>query len=130
LTADRLFTTLTASLRSYQQLSRLNETRRGLEMIIEAASSLFDAKSMQRLAEGVLTQIASLIDADCAGILVLREDGAGECFSVLAGSGCYKRFSSRNMPEDLDAELLELVHQAFERRRHEFLGRRSVLYLS
>src|SRR3954467_11793101 len=130
LTADRLFTTLTASLRGYQQLSRLHQTRRGLEMIIEAASTLFDARSIQRLAEGVLTQIASLVDADCAGILVLRDGGADERFSVLAGSGCYERFSGRTSPEALHPELLDQVRQAFERRRHEFLGRRSVLYLS
>ena len=30
---------------------------------------------MQRLAEGVLTQIASLLNVECAGILVLREEG-------------------------------------------------------
>src|SRR5581483_9566052 len=90
LTADKLFTSLTASLRSHQQLQRMVETRRGLEMIIEAASTLFDFKSMQRLAEGVLTQIASLLNVDCAGILVLREpQSAQETFSVLAGSGCY-----------------------------------------
>src|SRR6202008_2823276 len=59
LTADKLFTSLTAALRSYQQLQRMVETRRGLEIIIEAASTLFDFKSMQRLAEGVLTQIGS-----------------------------------------------------------------------
>ena len=69
------------------------ETRRGLEIIIEAASTLFDFKSMQRLAEGVLTQIASLLNVHCAGILVLREgQNAHETFSVLAGSGCYSRF--------------------------------------
>src|SRR5215510_4844591 len=73
LTADKLFTSLTAALRSHQQLQRMVETRRGLEIIIEAASALFDFKSMQRLAEGVLTQIASLLNVDCAGILVLRE---------------------------------------------------------
>ena len=73
LTADKLFTSLTAALRSYLQLQRMVETRRGLEIIIEAASTLFDFKSMQRLAEGVLTQIGSLLNVDCAGILVLRE---------------------------------------------------------
>src|SRR5215212_6503204 len=130
LTADKLFTTLTAALRGYQQLRRLDETRRGLEMIIEAASTLFDVKSMQRLAEGVLTQIASLLDAECAGILVLRDGGADERFSVLAGSGCYERFGGRASPDALDPELRDHVRRAFERRRHEFLGRRSVLYLS
>jgi YD repeat-containing protein len=42
LTADKLFTSMTAALRSYQQLQRMLETRRGLEIIIEAASTLFD----------------------------------------------------------------------------------------
>src|SRR5919108_4563629 len=92
LTADKLFTALTAALRSYQQLQRMVETRRGLEIIIDAASTLFDFKSMQRLAQGVLTQIASLLKADCAGILVLREAQNEQKFSVLAGSGCYSRF--------------------------------------
>src|SRR5262245_34960704 len=75
LTADRLFTAMTAALRSYQQIQRMVETRRGLEIIIDAAAKLFDFKSMQRLAEGVLTQIASLLNVDCAGILVLRDEG-------------------------------------------------------
>src|SRR5499433_560309 len=103
LTADKLFTSLTASLRSYQQLQRMVETRRGLEIIIDAASTLFDFKSMQRLAEGVLTQIASLLNVDCAGILVLRDDGAsGDDFSVLAGSGCYSRFIGKAGSKSLD----------------------------
>ena len=66
LTADKLFTALTAALRSYQQLQRMVETRRGLEMIIDGASTLYDFKSMQLLAEGVLTQIASLLNVDAA----------------------------------------------------------------
>ncbi|HEV7880705.1 MAG TPA: histidine kinase, partial [Bradyrhizobium sp.] len=36
LTADKLFTSLTAALRSYQQLERMVQTRRGLEIIIDA----------------------------------------------------------------------------------------------
>src|SRR6267154_684730 len=94
LTADKLFTSLTAALRSYQQIQRMVETRRGLEMIIEGAATLYDFKSMQRLAEGVLTQIASLLNVECGGILVLREGGAPqEKFSILAGSGSYRKFA-------------------------------------
>src|SRR3954454_324795 len=90
LTADKLFTTLTAALRGYQQLQRMEENRRGLEIIIEAKPTLFDFKSMQRLAEGVLTQIASLLVVDCAGILVLRDvDAASQHFSLLAGACCH-----------------------------------------
>ena len=130
LTADKLFTAMTAALRSHQQLQRMIETRRGLEIIIEAASTLFDFKSMQRLAEGVLTQIASLLNVDCAGILVLREpQNAHESFSVLAGSGCYSRFIGTDVSKIIEHELRHLVEEAFARRRHEFSSRRSVLYI-
>jgi signal transduction histidine kinase len=106
------------------------ETRRGLEIIIEAASALFDFKSMQRLAEGVLTQIASLLNVDCAGILVLRESqNAHETFSVLAGSGCYSRFIGSDVSHIIEQDLRQLVEEAFSRRHHEFSSRRSVLYI-
>ena len=130
LTADKLFTALTASLRSYQQLQRMVETRRGLEIIIEAAGTLFDFKSMQRLAEGVLTQIASLLNVNCAGILVLREaQNSHEIFSVLAGSGCYSRFIGTDVSTLIEHDLKSLVQEAFTRRHHEFSERRSVLYI-
>src|SRR5947208_13723608 len=130
LTADKLFTSLTAALRSYQQLERMVQTRRGLEIIIDAASTLYDFKSMQRLAEGVLTQIASLLNVDCAGILVLRDDGSQtEDFSVLAGSGCYSRFSGSVMSRSLDPDLRNMVEAAFRQRTNEFADHRTVLYV-
>jgi signal transduction histidine kinase/CheY-like chemotaxis protein len=131
LTADKLFTSLTAALRSYQQLERMVQTRRGLEIIIDAASTLYDFKSMQRLAEGVLTQLASLLNVDCAGILVLRDDGgkSDSDFSVLAGSGCYSRFIGTTSSKSLDPDLRQMVESAFQRRKNEFFDHRSVLYL-
>ncbi len=129
LTADKLFTSLTAALRSYQQLQRMVETRRGLEIIVDAASKLFDFKSMQRLAEGVLTQIASLLNVECAGILVLREAGGGDGFSILAGSGCYRDLAGDASPQRLDGDLKANVEDAFRRRRHDFVAQRSILYI-
>src|ERR1700744_1959040 len=130
LTADKLFTSLTAALRSYQQLERMVQTRRGLEIIIDAASTLYDFKSMQRLAEGVLTQIASLLNVDCAGILVLRDGGVvSDDFAVLAGSGCYSRFIGTAGSKSLDPDLRSMVEAAFKRRKHEFVDHRTVLYI-
>jgi signal transduction histidine kinase/CheY-like chemotaxis protein len=130
LTADKLFTTLTAALRAYQQLLRMLETRRGLEIIVEAASTLFDFRSMQRLAEGVLTQIASLLNVDCAGILVLREGGDhDQTFAILAGSGCYRELAGTLGKGPLDEQVDHIVRQAFQRRCHEFDDWRSVLYV-
>ena len=138
LTADRLFTSLAAALRAYQQLKRLDETRRGLEIIIDAAPMLLDHKSMQRLAEGVLTQVASLLNVACAGILVLREDEAAgesatevrkETFCVLAGSGCYGHYAAREPAWPLGEEVQPIVERAFLDRTHSFGDHWSTLYV-
>src|SRR5947208_11636666 len=129
LTADKLFTSLTASLRGYQQLQRMVETRRGLEMIIEGAATLYDLKSMQKLAEGVLMQIASLLNVECGGILVLREGAPRDRFSTRAGSGCYRHFAGLAGADKLDPILRQAVQSAFERCAHEFEPKLSVLYL-
>src|SRR5918912_1466417 len=121
---------IAAALRSYQQLERMVQTRRGLEIIIDAASTLYDFKSMQRLAEGVLTQLASLLNVDCAGILVLRDNGGADAeLSVLAGSGCYSRFIGTTSSKALDPDLRAMVEAAFQRRKNEFADHRSVIYL-
>lgn len=130
LTADRLFTTITAALRGYQQLQRMAETRRGLEIIIDAASSLFDLRSMQKLAEGVLTQISSLLAMDCAGILVLRDARGDESeFAVLAASGCYSELAGKKAPGELRPEIRALIDAAFRRRATDYSSDRTILYV-
>ncbi len=131
LTADRLFTAITAALRSYQQLQKMAETRRGLEIIVDAASTLFDFKSMQKLAEGVLTQLSSLLAADCMGMLVLRDENQQpQGFSILAASGCYSKSAAATAPERLDEDVRALIQRAFQRRLTEFSDSRSVVYIS
>ena len=130
LTAAKLFTTLTAALRAYGQLQRMVETRRGLEIIIDATADLGDLKSVHRLAEGVLTQFASLLDVESAGILVLRDTGsAGGAFSVLAGSGCYSDMIGTDTVDRLTHDLVEIIETAFSTRRNEFSSERTVLYI-
>jgi signal transduction histidine kinase len=124
-TADQLFTTLTAALGSYRQLQRMSEMRRGLDVIIDAAHTLYDFRSAQRLAEGILIQTGSLLKCDCDGILVLRESGEG-ALSALAGSGVYRGFRGE---VKLEPRLTRVVYAAFHSRTHQFLRPRSVLYI-
>lgn len=129
LTADKLFTAITAALRSYEQIMRLTQTRRGLETIIEGASDLIEFGSLQKFSEGVLTQIASLIDADCAGMLVLREESDNTEFRVLAGSGTYKEYTTPEGRAAIGRDLGAIIEQTFTDRKHAFLDGRTLLYL-
>jgi signal transduction histidine kinase len=130
LTADKLFTSLTAALRSYQQLQRMNETRRGLEIIVDAASALYDFKSIQRLAEGVLTQLGSLLKVECDGILVIHDRGrTDQELAVLGASGCYRDLLGVDSVSKFDPELRHWIEEAFRGRCHQFTQRWSALYI-
>jgi signal transduction histidine kinase len=110
LTADKLFTTLTAALRSYQQLRNLTDTRRGLERIIGAAADLFGCTSAPLLSRSTLEQLGDILGATSAdAILVLRK---GEDTTVLAGTGCYsgsEGLTLSSVSELVRARLLNLL---------------------
>lgn len=129
LTADKLFTSLTAALRAHQQLQRMSETRRGLEIIVDAASTLYDFKSIQKLAEGVLVQLASLLAVECDGILFAHDGGEERLVSVVAAAGCYRHHLGATGTDGLDPDLVRLIGRAFEERQHRFGPRWSVLYV-
>ena len=85
---------------------------------------------MQRLAEGVLTQLASLITVDCAGILVLRES-ATEPRKVLGARRLrlLQPVRRHHGAAALDRLCARRSTGPSQRRRHEFLPKRSVLYI-
>lgn len=61
LTRTRLYTVLTAAVRSYRQICALESNRRGLEMIVEASTGLSKLRGLHRFAEGVVTQLCALL---------------------------------------------------------------------
>ena len=86
LTADKLFTAMTSALRSFEQLRRLDDTRRGLETIIMAAASLYDFQPVDRLASAMLGHLDTLVGPGLNGVVVRREDDDGG-YSRLSGCG-------------------------------------------
>ena len=60
LTAQRLFTTIIASFRSYRDLLAIERNRTGLIRVIEASSTLFSFRSMDTFTQGLLQQLSSV----------------------------------------------------------------------
>ncbi|HOV27572.1 MAG TPA: DUF3369 domain-containing protein [Pseudobacteroides sp.] len=61
LTAQKLFTTIVASLRAYESIHLTNINKKGLEKVIEASSYLFEIQSITKLSTIVLEQINSIL---------------------------------------------------------------------
>ncbi|HRQ80772.1 MAG TPA: DUF3369 domain-containing protein, partial [Azospirillaceae bacterium] len=68
LTAQKLFTTVAAALRGYQDISAVTRHREGLERILAASASLFGKRTVEALAAAALDHIADLAP-ECDGVL-------------------------------------------------------------
>lgn len=61
LTAQKLFTVIIASLRSYRDIVVIEENRAGLEKIIDASVDLFSSNSLEKFMQGIIQQLASIL---------------------------------------------------------------------
>ncbi|WP_042702948.1 DUF3369 domain-containing protein [Azospirillum sp. B506] len=143
LTAQQLFTTTVAALRSYEDIVAIDANRRGLEKIIEASSSLFRARSMKLFAAGVLTQLSGLLGVGPDAILCVQrggagipgssnpavEGGTGNGLFVLAGSGRFETLINEPVAGHVDPAVLDAVTACLEKRGHVYAGDHCTLYI-
>ncbi|WP_298371170.1 EAL domain-containing protein [Azospirillum sp.] len=74
LTAQKLFTAVLAALRAYNQIAALEMSRRGLEKILAASTTLYEQRSVAQFVDGVVLQIRSIIH-DAQGALLCAVSG-------------------------------------------------------
>ncbi|MCR6632805.1 MAG: DUF3369 domain-containing protein [Magnetospirillum sp.] len=133
LTQDRLYTTVVAALRAYEDIMALEMSRRGLEKILEGSTLLFQLRSLQLFTAGVLTQMSALVGCREDGLLCVVEDEAsGEApprISVLAGSGRYEQAAGRALATTADPEVAAIVTAALTERRSRYEDTYLCLYL-
>ncbi|MGE5517730.1 MAG: diguanylate cyclase [Bacteroidota bacterium] len=134
LTAQKLFTTVIASLRAFEDITALETNRRGLQQIIETSDSLFRAQSLKHFAAGVLTQLATFIGAEPAGILCAQRGnlcGADkEHLYVLAAAGPYEPAINRPLADAVpDARLFDVVTRCYAERQSLHQGQLMALFI-
>lgn len=138
LTSQKLFTTLVATLRSYDTIISLEKNRAGLEKIIESADSLFQISSMREFASGILTQLSSFLDCKPEGIICIKSHSESELtgnqdlllnMDVVAATGKYS-CCLKGLNEDCnDKTMLEYVRKALCEHKNQFTDNYTVLYL-
>ena len=136
LTAQKLFTTVVAALRSYETIVALEKTRKGLEKILDSTSALFQVHSLQQFAAGVLTQLSAFLGCQPNGIICVQyepdklhdssahDDGlrvlasTGECAGCVTEClGCQCKHTA----------LLDVVRQALRQQKNQLTDEYTVL---
>ncbi|WP_188258812.1 DUF3369 domain-containing protein [Azospirillum tabaci] len=133
LTAQQLFTTTVAALRSYEDIMAIEMNRRGLEKIIEASSSLFQARSMKLFAAGVLTQLSGILGVGPDAILCVQRgpviSGAADGLYVLAGSGRFETLIDEPAANHVEPAVLAEVKRCLESRGNRYAADHCTLYI-
>jgi len=126
LTAQKLFTSVTASLRAYSSLKVIEKNRQGLERIIQSTPTIFASKSLYDFAEGVLTQLLAILKDDNVP-LVQRSSAYAAAGSlgemkILAGFGRYEDKVDVPVSDVFPARVIECVNELKNSGGDLFLG--------
>ena len=133
LTAQKLFTTVTAALRSYRDLQTIEENRKGLIKVIDATARLFELKSLSSFSEGVLHQLIALlhIDEDHAAYLHASSFAAIQVedteFHIISATGEFAPKIGLPLSLAVTPQIMQNLRRAIECRcnlfaKDEFVG--------
>lgn len=117
LTRTRLFATLTAAIRSYQQIRIVSAGRAGLARIVRGSAELLRSEGLAEFASGVITQIAGLLDLAPEGLVCARRE-AGGCCEVIAAAGRFERAVRQPLDALQEAGIRDMLEEALTGRRN------------
>lgn len=122
LTAQKLFTVVMSSLRSYRDILSIEQSRQGLEKIICASRDIFAAHSIEQFIQGVLQQLTSLLgtvdEAMYATSLVASNATAHQSSQlvVFTGRGEFEKSEGKPISEVLTEEQLNACQEALKQK--------------
>ncbi len=111
LTQVRLFTSLAGAIRSYRHLVAMEETRRGLEVVVHASTELSQVRGVTLFAKGMVIQLCALMNIRPDGLVCARAGNSpDEAATVIVATGIYAplmAISVDNMPRTPIREAIE-----------------------
>jgi hypothetical protein len=132
LTAQKLFTTVVASLRAYRDLRTIEKNRKGLEQIVASSARLFELRSLKVFVEGALKALSGLLSLDGddrqAEVSSFALKKGGSNYSLLCGNGEFSLSPERPIQESISQDMLALLQQVSDSSPRVFSGNSYVGY--
>jgi response regulator RpfG family c-di-GMP phosphodiesterase len=126
LDSRKLMTSVYSALRSYRDIMEIEQARRvqlshrkGLERVLEATSGLFELRTLHKFADGLLTQVATLLNLDsetlfltCNAVDAISGHVDSADIEILAGTGQFANNPPMaQLPEQIDRLLRNAISQ-------------------
>ncbi len=132
LTRNKLFTSVTSSIRSYSQIRALQLSKIGLERIIRASKELLYLRGYKEFAEGVITQLTALFSLPEEGLVCVKgypcKKESGNELKVIAGAGKFRDYILKPVSDIAVTNVVDLIKEAAVKKHHIFKDNLSCLY--
>ncbi len=132
LTRNKLFASLTAAIRSYQQIHAINASRRGLELILSASSRLMATQGLHDFAVGVITQLAALLQVSPEGLVCAQthQNSQDDTWHprIVGAAGHYQNLIDKPLDALLDERVQKALMQCLVDRQSHFTRESTVLF--
>ncbi|MCB1609005.1 MAG: DUF3369 domain-containing protein [Xanthomonadales bacterium] len=133
LTAQKLRTTVYATLRAYRDIMFIERNKRGLERVIESSAFIFSHQKTHEFASAVLNQLGNLVGLE-RGALYCKinnpDHAEPEHFVVAAATGEYSRYVNNHAEERLPPRIVESLKCAYEQKRSVINSDHYVLHFT
>ncbi|MGV7206594.1 putative bifunctional diguanylate cyclase/phosphodiesterase [Oxalobacteraceae bacterium A2-2] len=131
LTRIKLFTTVTAAIRSYEQIRKINDSRRGLDQIVHASTRLMSLHGVQNYGAGVLAQAQALLDQPVDGVLCVQDCPSGDCQQLMAVAACgaHAHLQGQQLTMREQPRVHAALEMALAQRRNQYGTDYVALYL-
>ncbi|SFU61652.1 GGDEF/EAL domain-containing response regulator [Pseudoduganella namucuonensis] len=132
LTRIKLFTTVTAAIRSYEQIRKITDSRRGLDQIVHASTELMSLHGVQNFAAGVLAQIAGLLGQKANGVLCVQDCPESGCHELvaMAAAGRHGHLSNLRVSALNEPRVTQAMERTLAERRNHYGGDAITLYFA
>lgn len=138
LTQVRLVTAVTAAIRSFAHLSQLERHRAGLEFVVGASRDLIRRNGVASFAEGVLTQLAAILDVSAEGIVAAyrptpadKDSGPQSSrFTIVGATGGHANYVASPLSAIPDGAVADSILACVRERINIFANTYAVLYIS
>ncbi|HEX2603309.1 MAG TPA: EAL domain-containing protein [Oxalicibacterium sp.] len=122
LTRIKLYTIVTAAIRSYEQICAINASSRGLDLILQASTELMTLQSLEDFTSGVVTQLSRLLGIENHGLLCVQEtlhNDDTELF-VVAATGRYHELINHPISSLEEKQIGDALHRALHEHHNVY----------
>ncbi|WP_076590948.1 GGDEF/EAL domain-containing response regulator [Herminiimonas arsenitoxidans] len=120
LTRIKLYTVVTAAIRSYEQICTINSSSSGLDMILRASTELMALQTFEEFTTGVITQIARLLSLPPDGLFCIQEQlhNQENALFIVAAAGKYSDLINHPLSSIEDASIDKTLTRALHEKRN------------